>query len=290
MQWTSAPNIGEAPLPQRARGYWKARFSAAGEGLEKLLEAERTQLPPWVVVGLGSGIAAWFALDEAAQWKAFLCLGAALTLIRFSIGKGRAGQALGWFALAARIGCALVWERWVAVAEPRLGRAAGRTSAGDGRQRRSSGGEAKDARSVALRYARVATEDPSARSDGDPSGFARYEQRLRKFMESKQNGASRCAGAFCPKNRLRLMFRNWAASMLNVQPIAKFALSSSLVDDLDLADYAYRPARQPKPISSGELDPPTDPGCGRVPLRSAALRNGCWPDRDGSSGPHGDTS
>ena len=39
MQWTSAPNIGEAPLPQRARGYWKTRFSALHEELERLLEA-----------------------------------------------------------------------------------------------------------------------------------------------------------------------------------------------------------------------------------------------------------
>src|SRR5437588_9557946 len=54
MQWTSAPNIGEAPLPQRARGYWKARFSAAREELEKVLEAERAQLPPWFVAGFGT--------------------------------------------------------------------------------------------------------------------------------------------------------------------------------------------------------------------------------------------
>ena len=54
MQWTSGPNIGKAPLPQRARGYWKRQFSAADEGLEKLLETERTQLPPWFIVGLGT--------------------------------------------------------------------------------------------------------------------------------------------------------------------------------------------------------------------------------------------
>ena len=59
MQWTSAPNIGEAPLPQRARSYWKTRFSAFHGELEKLLEAERAQLPSWFVVGFGSGIAAW---------------------------------------------------------------------------------------------------------------------------------------------------------------------------------------------------------------------------------------
>ena len=74
MQWTSAPNIGEAPLPQRARGYWKARFSAFHEELEKLLEAERAPASALVVVGFGSGIAAWFALDEPGQWAAFLCL------------------------------------------------------------------------------------------------------------------------------------------------------------------------------------------------------------------------
>jgi competence protein ComEC len=88
--------------------------------LEKLLEVERAQLPPWVVVGLGSGIAAWFALDQPAQWQAFLCLGAALTLIGFALGRGRAGRALGWFALAAVIGCGLVWARSILVAEPRL--------------------------------------------------------------------------------------------------------------------------------------------------------------------------
>src|SRR3954453_17719495 len=122
MQWTSAPNIGEAPLPQRARGYWKTRFSAAVEGLEELLEAERAQLPPWVVVGFGAGIAAWFVLGEHHQWTAFLCIAAALALIGFGLGGGRAGRALGWFALAATLGCALVWARSSWVAEPRLSR------------------------------------------------------------------------------------------------------------------------------------------------------------------------
>jgi competence protein ComEC len=124
MQWTSAPNIGEAPLPQRARGYWKARFSAAAEGLEKLLELERAQLPPWLVVGLGSGIAAWFALDTPGQWQAFLCLGAALSIAGFAMRSGRAGSALGWFAAAATLGCLLVWARADYVAQPRLGKAA----------------------------------------------------------------------------------------------------------------------------------------------------------------------
>src|SRR6476659_4638237 len=119
MQWTSAPNIGEAPLPQRAPGYWKTRFSALHEGVERLLEIERAQLPPWFVVGFGGGIAAWFALDNRDEWQAFLCLAAAACLIGFSL-HGRAGRALGWFALAATLGCGLVWSRSAWVARPRL--------------------------------------------------------------------------------------------------------------------------------------------------------------------------
>jgi competence protein ComEC len=107
MQWTSAPNIGEAPLPQRARGYWKTWVSADGEGLEKLLEAERAELPPWFVVGFGSGIAAWFALDTAVEWRAFPCVAVALSLAGFAIGRGREGRALGWFALVVVLGCSL---------------------------------------------------------------------------------------------------------------------------------------------------------------------------------------
>jgi competence protein ComEC len=124
MQWTSAPNIAGAPLPQRARGYWKARIRASFEGLEKLLEAERAQLPPWFVVGFGGGIAAWFALDRPAQWSAFLCLGGALAIFGFGLGSGRAGRALGLFALAAALGCSLVWARSAWVASPRLDRPA----------------------------------------------------------------------------------------------------------------------------------------------------------------------
>jgi competence protein ComEC len=90
--------------------------------LETLLEAERAQLPPWVVVGFGSGVAAWFALGAQRQWAAFLCMSAALGLIGFVLGSGRAGRALGWFALAAALGCALVWARSSWVAQPRLSR------------------------------------------------------------------------------------------------------------------------------------------------------------------------
>jgi len=92
------------------------------EDLERLLEDERAQLPPWLVVGFGSGIAAWFTLGKRIQWSAFLCLSAAIALFCLALGRGRAGRALGWFALAAMLGCALVWVRSSLVEEPRLTR------------------------------------------------------------------------------------------------------------------------------------------------------------------------
>ena len=122
MQWTGAPNIGQAPLPQRARSYWKTGTGAAGARLERLLEQERAQLPPWFVVGFGAGIASWFALGWPGHWAAFLCFSAALSLIGFVLTPGRAGRALGWFGLAMTLGCSLVWARADQVTAPRLER------------------------------------------------------------------------------------------------------------------------------------------------------------------------
>ncbi|HEX4799665.1 MAG: FAD-binding domain [Myxococcales bacterium] len=86
-----------------------------------------------------------------------------------------------------------------------------------------------------------------ARSDGDPVAFARYESRLRQFIESKQKKAARFGGAFCPSTRFGIMFRNWVASLLNVQPIANLALASELKDDIELPDYRAAVAAMMEP-------------------------------------------
>ncbi len=81
-----------------------------------------------------------------------------------------------------------------------------------------------------------------ARSGGDPVAFGRYENRLRGFIESKQKMATRFGGAFCPRTRSGLIFRNWLASLLNVRPIASLVLSRELKDEIELADYQVKPA------------------------------------------------
>ena len=122
MQWTSAPNIGEAPLPQRARGYWKTRFSALHEQAERLLEREHAQLPPWFVVGFGTGIAGWFALGHRSEWIGLIAISAALAVVTSLTGGGRTGRAIAWFALAVALGGTLAWARAEWVAAPRLQR------------------------------------------------------------------------------------------------------------------------------------------------------------------------
>jgi competence protein ComEC len=91
--------------------------------VEQWLEAERDQLPLWMPVGLGTGIAAWFLLPNASQWTAFLLVALALAAfgLIFPLG-GRLGRVAAAAGLLAAIGCGLVWWRAERVAAPVLAR------------------------------------------------------------------------------------------------------------------------------------------------------------------------
>ena len=121
MQRTSAPNIAGAHLLQRARGYWRARFHATCEGVESFLERARGQLPSWLVVGFGAGIASWFA-----RWTERVA-GGPLPLRRSGNRRVRLRRrpagAGDWLARASGCaGCALIWLRSEWVRAPRLER------------------------------------------------------------------------------------------------------------------------------------------------------------------------
>lgn len=93
--------------------------------LERGLEAERDQLPLWLPVALGAGIAAWFVLPEPRLWIAALVLCGALAAVAVAGGfGGRASRALLIGALAAALGLALIWSKAERVAAPVLGRPA----------------------------------------------------------------------------------------------------------------------------------------------------------------------
>jgi competence protein ComEC len=95
-------------------------FSGA---IERWLEAERDQLPLWMPVALGAGIAAWFVLPNASSWTAFLL--AALGIVTAGIvfpWSGRLGRVVAAAGLLAALGCGLVWARAERVASPVLAR------------------------------------------------------------------------------------------------------------------------------------------------------------------------
>ena len=186
--------MGEAPLPQRARGYWRARISAAGEGLERLLEAERAQLPPWAVVGLGSGIAAWFALGEPRPVERLpLRRCAALALLGFALGSGRAraGRSAGsrWRRRSAArwFGLARAW-----VEQPRLTRPVVAEFSGTVETVDHLAAQGSDTRLSCIRRRRGCRRSFACRST--TTSFRRESRQARRFA---------CAPGSCRRRRWR---------------------------------------------------------------------------------------
>jgi competence protein ComEC len=89
------------------------------------LEAERDQLPLWLPVALGGGIALWFGLDDPMQWIAAMLALAGIALAAIAIGQGgRASRAVALAAGLAALGLGLAWWRASYVAQPVLARPA----------------------------------------------------------------------------------------------------------------------------------------------------------------------
>jgi competence protein ComEC len=117
----SATSIADGPGQTGWSGRIGPFFKRASERLEAVAEEERDQLPLWLPVGLGLGVAAWFWLPDKGCWSAFLLLAAALALIPLALAPGtRWGRAASIFAFAAALGCALIWLKAERVAAPRL--------------------------------------------------------------------------------------------------------------------------------------------------------------------------
>jgi len=119
VEFGPAPSMALGPRQTVVGNRWRR----AGAAAERWLDAERDQLVLWLPVGLGLGIAGWFVLPDAGAWIALMLggLGVAAGAALLPAG-GRAGRALALFALAATIGCGLVWWRAGQAAAPRLER------------------------------------------------------------------------------------------------------------------------------------------------------------------------
>jgi competence protein ComEC len=109
----SAPSMGLTRLQTSISG------GAHGvlDHMETWLDVERDQLPLWLPVLTGGGIAAWYALMDPAAWMAFMAGMAALALTGLAIGlKRRLAVVLLVAGLAACMGCGLAWWRAESVA------------------------------------------------------------------------------------------------------------------------------------------------------------------------------
>ncbi len=119
----SAPSIAAEPLQTSRPAAILSRISAIGAKLEERLDREREQVPLWLPVGLGLGVAAWFRLPDARGWTAFVLVAAAFAIAPIALVPGtRRGKAIALFALAATLGCINIWSRAERASAPRLER------------------------------------------------------------------------------------------------------------------------------------------------------------------------
>jgi hypothetical protein len=64
---------------------------------------------------------------------------------------------------------------------------------------------------------------------------------LRGFIETKQQGAERFAGAFAPKTRWGLAFRNQVVRAFAIPELARLTFGREISDRLPLPEYDFRP-------------------------------------------------
>ncbi len=79
-----------------------------------------------------------------------------------------------------------------------------------------------------------------AKSLGDHrQGFANYEKVLRSFIETKQRGAERFAGAFAPKTGWGLFLRNQIIKAAAFPGVARLTFGRDIIDRLRLPEYPW---------------------------------------------------
>ncbi len=111
----AAPSTGFQTLQTALR----AKMSA----LEALLEQERTQLPLWLPVFFGLGIALWFVIPTQNGWIALCGFGLAVAGVGCAVGLGkRIGLALALAGVMTSAGCGTIWLRAMSLGAPVLAR------------------------------------------------------------------------------------------------------------------------------------------------------------------------
>jgi 2-polyprenyl-6-methoxyphenol hydroxylase-like FAD-dependent oxidoreductase len=79
----------------------------------------------------------------------------------------------------------------------------------------------------------------AAAHGGYQKAFGRYEALLRDYIGAKQKAAERFAGAFAPKTRAGLFFRNQVIRAFAFPGLARLAIGRDIADSLELPRYSW---------------------------------------------------
>jgi 2-polyprenyl-6-methoxyphenol hydroxylase-like FAD-dependent oxidoreductase len=69
--------------------------------------------------------------------------------------------------------------------------------------------------------------------------FGRYETLLRNYISAKQRAAERFAGAFAPRTRAGLSFRNLVVKAFAFPGLARLAVGRDIADSVELPEYRW---------------------------------------------------
>jgi 2-polyprenyl-6-methoxyphenol hydroxylase-like FAD-dependent oxidoreductase len=92
---------------------------------------------------------------------------------------------------------------------------------------------------LAMIAAYVLAGELSASQDRYQQAFASYEARLRNYIDAKQRGAERFAGAFAPRTRAGLYFRNIVIKAFAIPGLARLAVGRDIADRIALPNYQW---------------------------------------------------
>jgi 2-polyprenyl-6-methoxyphenol hydroxylase-like FAD-dependent oxidoreductase len=90
---------------------------------------------------------------------------------------------------------------------------------------------------LAMTAAYVLAGELAASQDRPQEAFRRYEDRLRPFIQAKQQAAERFAAALVPRTGLGVLFRNQVIKAFRVPAIARIAIGRDIRDRLELPRY-----------------------------------------------------
>jgi 2-polyprenyl-6-methoxyphenol hydroxylase-like FAD-dependent oxidoreductase len=90
---------------------------------------------------------------------------------------------------------------------------------------------------LAIAEAYVLAGELARAGDQIGTAFDRYENRLRDFIEAKQDGAKSLISFFATRTDFGIWLRNLAVRAFDIRPIGHLVMGRALRDDIELPDY-----------------------------------------------------